>query len=143
MKTHRLGPAVLHFLTQKLFTENPWPGLAILSWLVNLLQDPNDDSDNTYKDVDASHCLWALYYGRRPDVISLGCIHLLVPLNCAWGVLSNCPDNAADVQRAEDKRPERGHRTEFRVAGCHALGKHRPAAVLAAGGPLSATARAH
>ena len=48
-------------------------------------------------DMDASRCLWALYYGRRPDLISLGCIHLPVPLNCAWGVLSDGPYNAVDV----------------------------------------------
>ena len=42
-------------------------------------------------------CLWALYYGRRPDLISLGCIHLPVPLNCAWGVLCDGPYSAADV----------------------------------------------
>ena len=42
-------------------------------------------------------CLSALYYGRRPDLISLGCIHLSVPLSCAWGVLFDGPYNAADV----------------------------------------------
>ena len=52
---------------------------------MNLLEDPNDDSDDTHMDVDASCCLWALYYGRRPDLISLGCIHLPVPLD-AHGV---------------------------------------------------------
>ena len=97
VKTHGLGPAVPHFLTQKSFTERLWLGLAILWWLVNLLEDPNDDSDDTHMDGDASRCLWALYYGRRPDLISLGCIHLPVPLNCAWGVLSDGPYNAADV----------------------------------------------
>ena len=97
LKTHGLGPAVPHFLTQKSFTEGLWLGLAILWWLVNLLEDPNEDSDDTHMDGDASRCLWALYYGRRPDLISLGCIHLLVPLNCAWGVLSDGPYNAADV----------------------------------------------
>ena len=97
VKTHGLGPAVPHFLTQKSFTEGLWLGLAILWWLVNLLEDPNDDSDDTHMDVDASRCLWALYYGRRPDLISLGCINLPVPLNCAWGVLPDGPYNAADV----------------------------------------------
>ena len=63
----------------------------------NLLEDPNDDSDVMHLDVDASRCLWALYYCRRPDKITLGCIPLPVPLNCAWGVLSNGPYNAADV----------------------------------------------
>ena len=97
MKTHGLGPALPHFLTQKSFTEGLWLGLAILWWLVNLLQDPNDDSDDTHMDGDASRCLWALYYGRRPDLISLGCIHLPVLLNCAWGVLSDGAYNATDV----------------------------------------------
>ena len=98
VKTHGLGPAVPHFLTQKSFIEGLWLGLAILWWLLNLLEDPNDDSDDTHMDVDASRCLWALYYGhRRPDLISLGCIHLPVPFNCAWGVLSDGPYNVADV----------------------------------------------
>ena len=97
VKTHGLGLAVPHFLTQKSFAEGLWLGLAILWWLVNLLEDPNDDSDDTHMDGDALRCLWALYYGRRPDLISLGCIHLPVPLNCAWGVLSDGPYNAADV----------------------------------------------
>ena len=97
VKTHGLGPAVPHFLTQKSFTEGLWLGLAILWWLVNLLEDPNEDSDDTHMAGDASRCLWALYYGRRPDLISLGCIYLPVPLNCAWGVLSDGPYNAADV----------------------------------------------
>ena len=97
VKTHGLGPAGPHFLTQKSFTEGLWLGLAILWWLVNLLEDPNDDSNNTHMDGDASRCLWALYYGRRPDLISLGCIHLLVPLNCAWDAPSDGPYNAADV----------------------------------------------
>ena len=48
-------------------------------------------------EIDASRCLWALNHRRRPDLISLGCIHLPVPLNCAWGVLSDGPYNAADV----------------------------------------------
>ena len=42
------------------------------------------------------HCV-ACGYCRRRDLISLGCIHLPVPLNCAWGVLSDGPYNAADV----------------------------------------------
>ena len=56
-----LGPAVPHFLTQKSFTEGLWLGVAILWWLVNLLEDLNDDSDDTHMDGDASRCLWALY----------------------------------------------------------------------------------
>ena len=47
VKTHGLGPAVPHFLTQKSITEGSSLGLAILWWLVNLLKDPNDDSDDT------------------------------------------------------------------------------------------------
>ena len=97
VKTHGLGLAVPHFLTQKSLTEGLWLGRAILWWLLYLLQDPNGDSDDTHMDVDASRSLWALYYGRRPDLISLGYIHLPVPLNCAWGVLSDGPYNAADV----------------------------------------------
>ena len=97
VKTHGLGPAVPHFLTQKSFAEGMWSGLAILCWLVNSLEEPNDDLEGTHMDGDASRCLWALYYGRRPDLISLGCIHLPIPLNCAWGVLSDGPYNAADV----------------------------------------------
>ena len=58
------------FLAQKLFIEGLWLGLAILWWLVNLLEDPIDDADDTTMDTDASRCLWALYYGRRPDLIS-------------------------------------------------------------------------
>ena len=94
---HALGPALLHFLGQKSLSEGSWLGLAILWRLVNLLQDPNDDTDDTHMDVDASHCLWALYYGRRPDLISRGCIHLPVLLDCAWGVLCDGPYNAVDV----------------------------------------------
>ena len=86
MKTQGLGHAVPHFLTQKSFTEGLWLVLAILCWLVNLLEDRNDDSGDMHMDVDASRCLWARYYDRRPDLITLGCIHLPVPLNCAWGV---------------------------------------------------------
>ena len=97
VKTHGLGLAVPHFLTQKSFSKGLWLGLAILWWLVNLPEDPNDDSDDTHMDGNASRCLGALYYGRRPDLISLGCIHLPVPLNCAWGALSDGPYIAADV----------------------------------------------
>ena len=97
VKTHGLGPAVPHFLTQKLFTEGVWLGLAILGWWMNLLEDPNDDTDDTHMDIDASRCLSVLYHGRRPDVMSPGCIHLFVALNCAWGVLCDGPYNAADV----------------------------------------------
>ena len=64
---------------------------------MNLLEDPNDNSNDTHMDGDASRCLWALYYGHRPDLIFLGCIHLPVPLNCARGVLSDGPYNATDV----------------------------------------------
>ena len=85
VKTHGLGPAVPHFFTQKSFIEGLWLGLAMLWWLVNLLENPNKDTDDTHMDADASHCVCALYYGRRPDLISLGCIHLPVPLNGAWG----------------------------------------------------------
>ena len=56
-----------------------------------------DHSDDTHRDFDASRCLWALYYGRRPDLINLGSIHLPFPLNRAWGVLSYGPYTAADV----------------------------------------------
>ena len=83
MKTHGLGPMVPHLLTQKSFIEDLGLGLAILWWLVNLREDPNDYTADTTMVTHASHCLWALYYGRRPDVISLGSIHLPVPLNCA------------------------------------------------------------
>ena len=76
---------------------NLWLGLAILWWLVNLLEDSNDDTDDAHMATDASRCLWALCYGCRPDVISLCCIHLPVPLNCAWGVSSDAPYNASDV----------------------------------------------
>ena len=42
--------------------------------------------------------VWALYYFiRHADLISLGCIHLPVALNCAWGVLYEGPDLAANV----------------------------------------------
>ena len=81
VKTHGLDPAAPHFLAQKLFTEGLWLRLAILCWLVNSLQDPNDDTDTTHMDMHASRCLRALYYGRRPDLIRLCCIHLRVPLN--------------------------------------------------------------
>ena len=97
MKTHGLGPAVPHFFTQKSFTKGLWLRLAILWWLVNLLEGPNDDTDDTHMDIDASRCLWELYYRRRPDLIILGRIHLPVPLNCAWGVISDGPYNAVDV----------------------------------------------
>ena len=96
-KTNGLVPAVPHFFTQKSFTEGLWLGLAIMWWLVNSLEDPNNDTDDTHMYVDALHCLGALYYGRRPHLISLGCIHLPIPLNCAWGVLFDGPYNAADV----------------------------------------------
>ena len=91
VKTHGLRPVVPHFLTQKSFTKRPWLGLATLSWSVNLLEEPNDDLDSTTMDTEASRYMWELYYGRRLDLISLGCIHLSVPLNCAWGVLSQGP----------------------------------------------------
>ena len=97
VKTRGMGPAVPHFLTQMLLTQGPLMGLAILWWLVNLLEDPTKDTDDTHMDIDSSCSMWALYYGRRPDLISLSCIHLPVPLNCAWGVLSDGPYPAADV----------------------------------------------
>ena len=40
VETHILRPAVPHFLTHNWFTEGPWLGLAILWWLVNLLEAP-------------------------------------------------------------------------------------------------------
>ena len=97
VKTHGVGPAVPNFLTQKLFTEGLCLGSAILWWLVNQLEDPNNDTDESHTDIDASRCLWALYYGRRPNLISVGCIDLPVPLNCARGVISDGPYNAPDV----------------------------------------------
>ena len=66
-------------------------------WLVNLLEDPSDVTHDRHMDINASRCLWALYCVRHPDVMSLGYIHLLVPLNCAWGVLFDGPYNAANV----------------------------------------------
>ena len=45
-----------------------------------MLEDPNDDSDNSHMDVDASRCLWALYYGRRPDQSGLYSLACLVEL---------------------------------------------------------------
>ena len=56
MKTHGLRPAVPHFLAKKRFIEVLWLGLAILFWLVNLLEDSNDDSDDTTMERDASRC---------------------------------------------------------------------------------------
>ena len=82
LKTHGLGPTVPHFLTQKSFIEGLWLGLANLWSLVNLPEDPNDETDDTHRDIDASRCLWALYYGLRPDLIGLGCAQLPIPLNC-------------------------------------------------------------
>ena len=68
VKIHGVGRVVPHFLTQRSFIESLWLGLAILWWLVHLVQDPNDDWNDTHMDVDASRCLWALYYGPpRPD----------------------------------------------------------------------------
>ena len=55
VKTHGLGPAMPHFLTQKSFTEGLWLGPPILWWLVNLREEPNNDSDDTHMDGDASH----------------------------------------------------------------------------------------
>ena len=136
VKTHGLGPAVPHFLTQKSFTEGLWLGLAILWWLVNLL-DPNEDTDDTHMDIDASRCMWALYYGRRPDLISLGYIHLPVPLNCAWGVLSDCPYNAADVVNLLKTSVRKGD-TEEEVEWQSVM-HCRPAAVPAVGVPLTRT----
>ena len=82
---------------KKSFIEGLWVGLAFLWWLVNLLEDPNDDLDDTHMDVDASRCLWAPYYGSRPDLISLGCVHLPLPMNCAWGLLGDGRNNTANV----------------------------------------------
>ena len=79
---------------------------------MNLLEDPNDDSDDTHMDVDASCCLWALHYGRRPHLISLGCIHLPVPLNCSWCVLSYGPYVAADVVNLLKTRLRKGDTEE-------------------------------
>ena len=54
VKTHGLRPVVPHFLTQKSFTERLWLGLATLWWLVNLLEEPDDDPDSTTMDTEAS-----------------------------------------------------------------------------------------
>ena len=97
VKTHVLGLDVPHFLTQKSFTKGLWLSWAILWWLVNLLEDPNNDSEDTTMDTYASRSLRALYYGRRPDRINLGCIHLPVPWNCAWRVRSEGLYRAAHV----------------------------------------------
>ena len=113
VKTHGLGLAVPHFVTQKSFTEGLWRGLAIFWWLVHLPENPNDDTDDTPMDIDAACCSWALYYGRRPDLISLGCIHLHVPLNCAWGVLSHGPYNAADVVNLLETSVRKGDTEEY------------------------------
>ena len=85
VKTHGLGPAVLHFLTQKSFTEGLWLGLAILWWLVNLLEDPNNDSDDTHMDVDASPPRpdqSGLYSLACPVELRMGCI-ILWSLQCS------------------------------------------------------------
>ena len=50
--THGLVPAVPPYLTQKSFTKGLWVGLAILCWLVYLLQDPNDDTDDTHLEME-------------------------------------------------------------------------------------------
>ena len=135
VKTHDLGRAVPHFLTQKLFTEGLWLGLAILWWLVNLPEDPNDDTDDMHMDVDAARCLWALYYGCRPDLMSMGCIHLPVPLNCTWGVLSEGPYNATDVVNLVKTSVRKGDMEEDVEWRSDALGKHGPSAVPTAGVP--------
>ena len=132
VKTHGLGPTVPHLLTQKSFTEGLWLGLAILWWLVNSLEDPNNDTDNMHMNIDASRCLWALYYGRRPDLISLGCIRAPVPLNCAQGVLSDGLYHAADVVYVLKTSVRKGD-TEEDVEWQSVM--HGPAAVRVAGGP--------
>ena len=83
---------------------------------MNFVEDPNDDTDNTHMDIDAMRCLWALYYCRCPDLINLGCIHLPIPFNCAWGVLSHGPYNAADVVNLLKTRARKGD-TEEDVEG--------------------------
>ena len=40
VKTHGLGLAVPHYLTQRSFTKGLWLRLSMLWWLVNLLEDP-------------------------------------------------------------------------------------------------------
>ena len=85
VKTHGLGPAVPHFLTQKSFTEGLWLGLAILWWLVNLLEDPNDDSDDTHMDGDASRYLWVLWSPARPD--RFGMYSLVCPFELRMGCI--------------------------------------------------------
>ena len=112
VKTHGLGPIVPHFLTQKSFTEGPWLVLAILWWLVNLLEHPNEAPDDTHMDIDASRCLSAVNYGSRPNVISLRCIYLPVPLNCAWGLLSDGPYNVADVVNLPKTSVRKGDKEE-------------------------------
>ena len=87
VKTHGLGPAVPHFLTQTSFHEGPCLGLVILWWFVNLLEDPNNDTDDAHMDIAASGCLWAPYYGRRPDRITLGCIRLHVLFEMCMGCI--------------------------------------------------------
>ena len=49
-------PPVLHFLAPKSFSKGLLLGLALLWWRVNLLEDANDDPDDTTTiDTDASH----------------------------------------------------------------------------------------
>ena len=85
MKTHGLRRVVPLFLTQKSFTQGRWLGLANVWWLVNLLEDPNNDPDDTTMGTDESRCVWELYYGCCPASTLVGCIHLLAPFNCAYG----------------------------------------------------------
>ena len=84
VKTHGLGHAMPHFLTQKSFTKGKLLGLAILWWLVNLLENPNDDSDDTIMDTDASRCLWALRPPPQRDQSSL------YPLACPLELHMGC-----------------------------------------------------
>ena len=87
MKTVDLGRTVPHFLTQTSCIERVWQGLAIPWWLANLLEDPNDDTDDMTMDTNASHCLWALYDGRRPRLISPGLYPLVCPVEFRTGCI--------------------------------------------------------
>ena len=86
VKTHGLGPAVPHSLRQNSFTEGVWLSLTILGWCVNLLEDPDDNTDDTTMNTDASRCVWALYYGRRPRPHQSG----LYPIACRVELHMGC-----------------------------------------------------